>query len=74
MIVFLHFTHSPSARWTLTITMDRRAVKHLPVVGRGGCWLRYVGQSFGGVVSELVGERDGWSRPRLFRQILTCQI
>lgn len=53
---------------------DRRAFKHLPVVGRGGCWLRYVGQSFGGVVSELIGERDGWSRPRLFRQILTRQI
>lgn len=48
--------------------------KALPVVLPGRNWLRYVGQSFGGVVSELIGERDGRSRPCLFRHIMTCQV
>lgn len=53
---------------------DKRAFEHLPIVRRSGRWLRYVGQSFSGVVSELISEWDGWGRPCLFRQILTCNV
>lgn len=57
-----------------TTNKRRNAVQHVPIVRCSCRWLRYEGQSFGGVVSKLIGERDGGSRPRLLGEILTSQV
>lgn len=73
-LLFLNDQFPQSAFDWLIIVINKRAFEHPPIVRRSGRWLRYVGQRLSGVVSELIGERDGWGRPCLFRQILTCKV